>query len=239
MDTKRKSSYVDWLPITAILLTVIGVSALFLTPSFEEFPMDDTYIHLVYAENLAETGKLYFSFPDEVGVGATSILWVLLLAAGHAIGISTYFLAKFLGISSLMIVAVGLFVLLRDRIGRPLAFFAVFLSVVVGNLAWFSLSGMETMLFLALGILYSHRLSKKSMGLGWDLPWAAHPDSSGRFTPRLQHFYYRTPPKATIESNAHPDDEHHRLDRGAMVYLSLPSDRPHRSHKRGWKTSGP
>jgi hypothetical protein len=165
VDANQKFPFPDWVLTLSILLLVAGVTFLFLTPNYVEFPMDDTYIHLIYAENLAETGKLFFSFPDEVGVGATSILWVLLLAAGHALGVSTYFLAKFLGVVSLAAAAVGLFLLLREHLGRPLSLFSVFLMVVVGNLAWFSLSGMETMLFVALGIL--SLLAYKQNRWGW------------------------------------------------------------------------
>ena len=153
VDAKPINLLSDRVLIVALILLVAGVVFLFLAPAYLEFPMDDTYIHLIYAENLAETGKLFFSFPSETGVGATSILWVLLLAAGHALGISTYFLAKFLGVLSLATAAVGLFILLRDHLGRILAFFAVAMAVLAGNLAWFALSGMETMLFVALGIL--------------------------------------------------------------------------------------
>ena len=52
----------DRVLIVALILLVAGVVFLFLAPAYLEFPMDDTYIHLIYAENLAETGKLFFSF---------------------------------------------------------------------------------------------------------------------------------------------------------------------------------
>jgi hypothetical protein len=136
-----------------ILVVLIGVTLLFLMPSYTEFPMDDAYIQLVYAENLAETGKLFFSLPDEDGIGATSILWVVLLAAGDSLGLSTAFMAKFLGVFSLAIVSVSLFVLLREPLGRPFAFLTVILTILAGNLAWFALSGMETVLFIAIGTL--------------------------------------------------------------------------------------
>jgi hypothetical protein len=49
---------------------------------------DDSYIHFVYARNLAEGGSLSFN-PGQPSYGSTSPLWVLLLGLGSAAGIST------------------------------------------------------------------------------------------------------------------------------------------------------
>jgi hypothetical protein len=148
---------VERLPGWAIPL-LIGAAALlaaliYLWPSYVEFPMDDSYIHMVYARNLAEQGRLIFSFADEQGVGVTSILWVLLLAGGHAVGLPMTLVAKLLGVASLAFVGVSLYRLLRPT-WHPLPASAVALLVVLsGNMLWFALSGMETTLFLALGLL--------------------------------------------------------------------------------------
>ena len=134
-------------------MAVFLVSIAFLLPSYVEFPMDDTYIHFVYAQNLSEQGKLFFSLPDEKGVGSTSILWVLLLAGGHKLGLPMHGLAKFLGVLSLATVGVGLYELLNPIWRRLPAFTGAMLVVLSGNMIWFALSGMETMLFLGLGVL--------------------------------------------------------------------------------------
>jgi len=94
-----------------------------------------------------------FNFASERGVGNTSLLWVLLLAGGHTLGLPIPVLAKVLGMASLATVGVGLYVLLRP-LWRPLPAFAGALLVALsGNLLWFAFSGMETVLFLALGVL--------------------------------------------------------------------------------------
>ena len=134
-------------------MTVVLVSIAYLLPSYVEFPMDDTYIHFVYAQNLSEQGKLFFSLPDEKGVGSTSILWVLFLASGHKLGLPLHSLAKALGMLSLSIVGVGIYELLNPIWRRLPAFVVAMLVVLSGNMIWFALSGMETMLFLALGML--------------------------------------------------------------------------------------
>ncbi len=153
LSTSRITSLSSWLPFLVIVMAVLAASLCFLWPTPHEFPMDDTYIHFVYAQNLAEQGKLMFNSPGEQGVGSTSLLWVLLLAGGHRLGLSMHVLAKVLGMASLATVGVGLYVLLR-LIWRPvLALAGALLVVLSGHMLWFALSGMETMLFLALGVL--------------------------------------------------------------------------------------
>jgi hypothetical protein len=75
--------------------------------------MDDSYIHFVYAENLAEHGGLFFNVPGEKGVGSSSLLWVLILAAGNWAGLSMHWVAKIVGVSCLAILGIGLYHLLR------------------------------------------------------------------------------------------------------------------------------
>ncbi|RME33892.1 MAG: hypothetical protein D6793_09220 [Thermoflexia bacterium] len=141
-----------------ILLLLIGFSVLavafaFLWPAFAEFPMDDAYIHFVYARNLAEHGKLMFNAPGERGIGTSSPLWTLLLAGGHAAGIPLHLLAKALGIGALILTGFALYLLLCPLWGTVAALGGALLSVLSGPMVWFSLSGMETTLFLALGLL--------------------------------------------------------------------------------------
>jgi len=115
--------------------------------------MDDTYIHFVYAENLSERGGLFFNNPGEKGVGSSSLLWVLILGAGNGAGLSMHWLAKLVGISSLAALGIGLYYLLRPLLPIWAALTVVLLVISSGHMLWFALSGMETILFLALGIL--------------------------------------------------------------------------------------
>jgi hypothetical protein len=125
----------------------------FLSPSYVEFPMDDAYIHMVYAQNLAQQGRLAFGFAAEKGVGTSSILWVVLLAAGSRLGLSMPLVAKILGAGSLAVVGSCLFLLLRRIWGPIPSFVAAWLAAFSGNMIWFALSGMETVLFVATGLV--------------------------------------------------------------------------------------
>jgi hypothetical protein len=132
---------------------VLIASLVFFWPAPFEFPMDDTYIHFVYAQNLAEQGRLIFNTADERGVGTTSLLWVLLLASGHSLGLSMHVLAKGLAIASLATIGMGINLLLRPIWGPIPALGGAVLVALSGNMLWFALSGMETALFLAFGML--------------------------------------------------------------------------------------
>lgn len=142
-----------WLSSLIIVLTILVASSVYLWPSPLEFPMDDSYIHFVYAENLSERGGLFFNFPGEKGVGTSSLLWVLILAAGNWAGLSMHWVAKLVGVACLASVGIGLYHLLRPLLSPWVALGGVLLVILSGHMLWFSLSGMETMLFLALGIL--------------------------------------------------------------------------------------
>ena len=140
--------------VIGLMSAIIAVEAYaFLMPAPIEFPMDDTYIHFVYADNLISHGKLFFSDVNEKGVGATSPLWVFLLAGLKLLGIPLLISAKVLGVLGLITVTGAIFVLFRPIWKSPFLLLAVTLLSISGNLIWFSLSGMETMLFLSTGIL--------------------------------------------------------------------------------------
>ena len=147
---------------TIILAGVLLASIWFLWPAPLEFPMDDTYIHFVYAKNLAESGKLMFNSPDEAGLGITSITWVLLLAGGLKLGIPMFVTAKVAGIISLVFVGMGVLWLLRCCWHPLPSLLRSLLFVLSGNMLWFALSGMETVLFLSLGLfaLLCHQKEK-------------------------------------------------------------------------------
>jgi hypothetical protein len=153
METPHTLTRTDQLYLALILLCTLAASLLYLWPSPAEFPMDDGYIHFVYAENLSTHGQLFFNEASEKGVGTSSILWVLLLAAGHKLGLSLHLVAKVLGIASLSTLGVALYSLLRPLYKPVICLVASLAVVLSGHMLWFALSGMETVLFLALAML--------------------------------------------------------------------------------------
>lgn len=70
------------------------------------FPLDDAWIHQVYARNLATRGEFAF-FPGQSSAGSTSPLWAILLSLGYLLRVDfrvwTYFVgALFVGASAIV-----------------------------------------------------------------------------------------------------------------------------------------
>jgi len=119
--------------------------------------VDDTYIHLQYARNLAEAGELSFNRGEPV-YGATSPLWVSLLAvldkAGAYLPSACRILAWLFAAASIALVY-RLTAALDGRTAAPLA-----AALICASEAWFvrwTAVGMETSfaVFMILLVMYS------------------------------------------------------------------------------------
>jgi hypothetical protein len=110
------------------------------------FPLDDAWIHLHFARNLAEGSGFAYN-PGHPVAGSTAPLWTLLLAAGALAAGPSVALAKTLGVACALATAL---VTRRAAIawGAPPA--AALLAAVAvlwtGPFAWGALSGMEVTL---------------------------------------------------------------------------------------------
>ena len=137
---------------TAILITVAVIGAgIYLVVSARTyrvgFPLDDSWIHLTYARNLALSGEWAFQ-PGRLSAGSTAPLWTFLLAIGFWLHLGPYIWTYLMG----EIVLLGL-ALLCESAARKLtpsyrprfpwigAFF-----VAEWHFQWAALSGMETLL---------------------------------------------------------------------------------------------
>jgi hypothetical protein len=122
------------------------------------FPLDDSWIHLHFARNLADGGG--FSYNPGVPVaGSTAPLWTLLLALGAVVAGPSLALAKAVGIAAT--VATGMLARRAAAAwGTPptVALGAGVALVWTGALTWGALSGMEVSLAAALvaGALLAH-----------------------------------------------------------------------------------
>jgi len=110
------------------------------------FPLDDSWIHLHFARNLAEGAGFAYN-PGRPVAGSTAPLWTLLLAAGVLVGGASVATAKALGIAC----ALGAAVLTRRAAqawGAPpgAAVVAGVALLWAGPVVWGALSGMEVTL---------------------------------------------------------------------------------------------
>ena len=113
-------------------------------------PLDDSWIHLRFADNLA-TGHGFAINPGAPVAGSTAPLWTLCLALAIALGVPGLLGAKVLGVAAYA--ASGLLtraLALTLGVGPGLALAAGVAAVGLGRMAWGALSGMEVSLAAAL-----------------------------------------------------------------------------------------
>lgn len=110
-------------------------------------PLDDSFIHLVYARRFGEGAPFTFSPDGGFSSGATSFLWPLALAPFWLIGfrgLSLVWAAWLLGTLLHAALAVETKRLAEPLVGRNAALGAAAMSLLFGAFAWFAWSGMET-----------------------------------------------------------------------------------------------
>ncbi len=118
------------------------------------FPLDDAWIHQVYARNLALRGEFAFT-PGQPSAGSTSPLWTIVLAAGYVLRVDfrfwSYLLgALFLGGSALLAKRLAAQVFPRSALSPLLLPLFVLFE---WHMAWSVVSGMEIPLFIFLSLL--------------------------------------------------------------------------------------
>jgi hypothetical protein len=155
MSARRERWLRSGAELSVPLLAALGLAA-YLAYAFARtapgFPWDDAWIHSTLARNLAETGRLGLS-AGHWSAGSSSLLWVLLLAGGHRLGLDLWLAAVLLGGSGHVFGSWVFSRLAGDLLGKPGGLLAGGLYALFGPLAFLALSGMETSLFLALGIV--------------------------------------------------------------------------------------
>jgi hypothetical protein len=120
------------------------------------YPLDDAWIHQVYARNLALIGEWSFIAGQSSG-GSTAPLWSALLAIGYWLGISPYIWTYGWGI--LLLWGLSLLSEITVRLNLPvynsrIPWVGIFL-LGEWHMVWAASSGMETLLFtlLIMGII--------------------------------------------------------------------------------------
>lgn len=146
--------------LSALCAGVLGMMLFgLLAPSYftRGFPLDDAWIHAVYARSLAREGALAYN-PGTPATGATSLLWPVLLAPLQLLSsdaASLVLATKLLGASLHILTTVLLALVLRPAPGARGAQLTSALCVALHpDLIAASLSGMEVALSLAVLMMY-------------------------------------------------------------------------------------
>jgi hypothetical protein len=146
------------------------------------FPLDDTWIHLTYARNLAEHGEWAFRL-GERSAGSTAPLWTVLLSIGYLLDLAPYIWTYFLGWVVLTLLGIQAENKARQLIEsyKPLIPWVGLFFVLAWHLTWSAVSGMETLLhgfiiFAVLGELISGSRRYLTLGLLAGLSIWVRPD---------------------------------------------------------------
>ena len=180
--TASSSSLRRWAPYAAGVLAVLSYIFLSSAGSGPGLPLDDGWIHQTYARNLAQTGRWEFA-PGVLSAGSTSPLWTVLLAAGYVLRVPYLLWTYLLGVLSLLGLsgaAMRLWRVLWPAYARR-DWLAGTVPALTWPLVWAAASGMETLLFMALGFwLLAQFMSAEAggarMGLAAGLLMLARPE---------------------------------------------------------------
>lgn len=131
----------------------LGVSAFFLLNrdagpgwAWTGFPLDDAWIHMVYARSLADEGWFYYN-SGVPAAGMSSPLWVILLAVMLKLGFAPALAGKSLSICFGLLVPILLYhLMLEVSDSRTLAWVSGLAAAVLPNFSFARVSGMEATL---------------------------------------------------------------------------------------------
>src|SRR5436305_696226 len=142
----------SWLLLAAGLLVSLGYLAAEIHTRGLGFPLDDSFIHLQFAKNLAAGRSLSYN-PGEIVTGSTAPLWTALLALLWYLPGSIYLWTKLAGIALAAADADATRRLAQELdLAPPLDLLAGLLAALSGPLAWAAVSGMEVPLFVRLSL---------------------------------------------------------------------------------------
>lgn len=134
------------------------------------FPLDDSWIHLTYARNLAEHGEWAFRLGQR-SAGSTAPLWTVLLSIGFLINLAPYVWTYLLGWVVLTLLGVYAEHVARSLVESYKSRFpwVGLFFVFAWHLTWSAVSGMETLLhglfiFVVLTALMNN--SRRYLALG-------------------------------------------------------------------------
>jgi hypothetical protein len=150
---ERASGRCPWPLLAAALAAGLGYLAVELyLVGRPGFPLDDSWIHLQFARNLAAGQGLCYN-PGEPVTGSTAPLWTALLALLFLLPGSVILWAELLGLALYVAGVDATWRLGRALgLGRGLAALAAGLTLATGPLLWSAVSGMEVPLFVLLSL---------------------------------------------------------------------------------------
>jgi hypothetical protein len=142
-----------WLSVAATIITLaMFLSGLWGSDGHLAAPLDDTFIHFQYAQQLAAGHPFEYNTGDPPSSGDSSFIYPFMLAPSYLVGLDG--MEALLYADALSFVAHLVMVLLMYKLGfrlggRTLALFGASFLLLDGSLNWVFLTGMETGIYSA------------------------------------------------------------------------------------------
>lgn len=131
------------------------------------FPLDDSWIHQTYARNLLHYRGWFFN-PFEKSAGSTSPFWTILLIPGHFW--KDFYIPWTFSISYIFFVLSAIYfeklIRLETSISQKIPLAGI-LFLCEWHIAWSSVSGMETMLFVFFIVIFFYAMRKEEKLWQW------------------------------------------------------------------------
>lgn len=164
-EPNKNQTYLIYLSIAVltIALTVTYLISANSTNGYNGFPLDDPWIHLTFAKNLAEYGSFSYYKNEMSTAGSTSPIYTIILAAGFLITKNEMVLSYVLGIFFLVFAGIWFYRLSSFEFGKE-NIFAILCTAIFIVDKWMNFiadSGMETTMFIFLLIATVYAYKKR------------------------------------------------------------------------------
>ncbi len=152
LNQAAKSIIISFLLILSVGLPYYYVNYAYSVNHYNSFPLDDPWIHLQFAKNIAEYGSFSYFKNEIVTAGSTSPIYTLILSAGFLITKKEMWLSYILGIIFFAL-SVFYFYRLSENIFPKENWIAIAAALLLVFDKWLNLitvTGMETTLYIFL-----------------------------------------------------------------------------------------
>lgn len=179
--TQRLLIYVI-LAVVSALLSIYYITYANSHNGYNSFPLDDPWIHLTFAKNLAEYGSFSYFKNEMATAGSTSPVYTILLAAGFFITKNEMILSYALGIIFLVCSVISFYKLSSFEFGKE-NYFALACTGIFMLDRWMSFiadSGMETTMyifFLVAGFYFYKKRQAVPFAILFALTFWTRPDA--------------------------------------------------------------
>lgn len=163
-DKNQKIIIYAGILLAAVILPILYITYSLGVNSTYGFPLDDPWIHLTFAKNLAEYQSFSY-FKDQMATaGSTSPIYTILAAIGFIFTQNEMVLSYVLGIAFFVLAAVAFYRLSSYEFGKENLFAIICTAVFVLDkwMNFISVSGMETTMYIFFLVACAYFYKKRS-----------------------------------------------------------------------------